>query len=338
MRAAALVLLLAAGCSRGPTEPPVPTAHAERGRIERVVVATGTIEPEHEIEVRPRISGIVEKVYVEAGNVVALDQPLIELDRELLAAQAEEVRGRLQDSRVEMHFAETDDARAETLRRDGTASAQEFDRARTRKERAAAAVARDEGTLHALEVQLQYATVRAPIAGTILDVDVKVGSAVASVVSVTGGTRLLTMAAAERLHLKGLVDENEIAHVSVGQSARIRTEAHPGHVFQGTVHEIKPLGQRQQNVTYFEVEIDVESEESKLLRPRMSADGDIVTEVVKDAVLVPETALRFEGDAVFVERVQAGKVERRPVTVGVVNGDRVQVVSGLDEGDEVRLK
>src|SRR6185295_15410689 len=108
------------------------------------------------------------------------------IDRELLEAQAEEARGRLQDSRVEMHYAETDDVRAETLRRDGTASAQEFDRARTRKERAAAAVARDEGTLHALEVQLQYATVRAPIAGTVLDVDVKVGSAVASVVSVTG--------------------------------------------------------------------------------------------------------------------------------------------------------
>jgi HlyD family secretion protein len=337
---AALVVALAAACRREAAEAPAPTARVERGRIERIVVATGTIEPEKEVEVRPRISGIVERLHVDAGDVVVLDQPLVEIERELLEAQAEEARGRLQDSRVEARFAETDYQRAASLRREGTASAQEYDRARTRLERAQAAISRDEGTLHALEVQLRYATVRAPMAGTILDVDVKVGSAVASVVSVTGGTRLLTMAAAERLHLKGLVDENEIAYVHVGQPARIRTEAHGSRVFPGTVREIKPLGQRQQNVTYFEVEVEVMGEDTALLRPRMSADGDIVTEVVEDALLVPETALRFEGEGVHVERVRAGEAagERRPVQIGIVNGSRVQVMDGLALGDEVRLR
>ncbi len=339
--AAAWLLLLLVACGGAPDEQAAPTTRVERGRIERIVVATGTIEPEKEVEVRSRISGIVETVHVAAGDAVAKDQPLVEIERELLEAQAEEARGRLEDSRVEARYAQTDHERTASLRRDGTASVQDHDRARARLERARAAVARDEGTVRAFDVQLRYATVRAPMAGTVLDVDVKVGSAVASVVAVTGGTRLLTLAAADVLHLKGLVDENEIARVAVGQAARIRTEAYGGRVFPGIVREIKPLGQRQQNVTYFEVDVGVTGGDGAGLRTRMSGDADIVAEVVDDALLLPESALRFEGDGTFVERVlpgEPGRSERRTVRVGIVTGDRVQILDGLEAGDEVRLR
>ena len=84
-----------------------------------------------------------------------------------------------------------------------------------------------------LSTQLSYATVTSPLAGRVLDVLVEEGSAVSPVTAVTGGTLLLSLAATETLHLRGLVDENEVARVALGQPARIRTEAFPNRVFQG---------------------------------------------------------------------------------------------------------
>lgn len=347
LRLSALVCCLAAltastaGCRRAAPTEIGKTAKAERARIERLVVATGTIEPEKKVEVRPRISGIIEQVHVDDGDVVEKDTVLMEIDRELLEAQASEARSRLDASRVEQRYAERDSKRADDLAHGGTVSAQEHERADARFETATAAVSRDQAALDSLLVELKYTRVLAPMHGTILDVPVEVGDAVSAVTTVTGGSLLLVIADPEPLHLKGLVDENEVAHVAVGQTARLRTEAYPGRTFTGTVRHIAPLGQRQQNVTYFEIEVLVTDPDARLLRPLMSADADVVTETVEDALVVPETALVFEGDAVLIERVARAAtetVERVPVTVGIVAGMRAQITAGLEPGDEVRLR
>jgi RND family efflux transporter MFP subunit len=336
-----VALLAATGsCARDAPSAIGTTATAQRIRIERVVVATGTIEPEKTVEVRPRISGIVEKVHVHEGDVVAEDTVLVEIDRELLEAQAAEARSRLEQSRVELHYAKRDLERASDLARSGTVSTQDHERAEARFETATAAVARDSAAVDSLEVELKYTRVLAPMTGKILDVPVEVGDAVSAVTTVTGGSLLLVIANPDPLHLKGLVDENEVAHVAVGQHATLRTEAYSGRTFAGQVRQVAPLGERQQNVTYFKVEVLVTDPDAQLLRPRMSADADIVTEVVEDALVVPETALVFEAGDVFVERVVAGAptVERRKVETGIVSGDRVQILAGLDAGDEVRVR
>lgn len=318
-----------------------PTARVERGRIERVVVATGTIEPEKEVEVRSRIAGIVDRVHVEAGAEVEAGQPLVEIERELLEAQVAEARARLAGARAERVRAKSELRRALALRRGTIIPESGVEDVNARHESAAAAVAQDEAVLDSLLIQLGYSTVVAPMKGRILDVDVKKGSAVASVASVTGGTRVLTIADDRELHLKGLVDENEIAWVHVGQTARIRTEAYPGRSFVGETRKIKPLGDRRQNVTYFEVEVRVVESAAAPLRPRMSADADIVTELVDDALVVPETALLYDGERIYVERVMTARTKTiEPVTirVGIVEKGRAQIVEGLAEGDEVRLK
>jgi HlyD family secretion protein len=331
----------ALGCRRAPPVDVGRTAIAEHAPIERLVVATGTIEPEKHVEVRPRISGIVDKVHVDDGDDVEKDDLLVEIDRELLDAQVVEARSRLEASRIEQRYAERDLGRAANLVHGGTVSTQEYERAEARFKTATAAVARDAAAVDSLDVQLKYTRVTAPMRGKILDVPVEVGDAVSAVTAVTGGTLLLVIADPTLLHLKGLVDENEVAHVAVNQPARLRTEAYPDRVFTGTVRHIAPLGGRQQNVTYFEVEVLVTDPDAALLRPKMSADADIITETVADALVVPETALVFEGNDIFVDRVvraSAPQLDRRKVQVGIVAGERVQIADGLDAGDEVRLR
>jgi HlyD family secretion protein len=333
-------MLLVAGC--GAEDVGLgPTARAEVARIERIVVATGTVEPAKEVMVRPRIAGIIEEIHVEDGDEVELNQPLVEIERELLASQVREAAAALREAEVERRYAGIDLERAEELHRGGAASPQQQDGARSRFERSGAGVARARARLDTLSTQLSYATVVAPMAGRVLDVAVEEGSAVSPVTAVTGGTLLLSLAATDSLHLEGLVDENEVARVILGQPARIRTEAYAKRTFEGRVSDIAPVGQRIQNVTYFEIEIEITDPDHHLLRPRMSGDAEIVAEVVEKALIIPETALRYRGEQIYVQTVAAQsdpEFEEKTITIGIVDGSRVQVLEGLVEGDEVVLQ
>ncbi len=327
-------------CSRRDDAAPTPTAAVERGRIERIVVATGTVEPEREVEVRPRTAGIVEKIHVDANEMVVPGQVLIELERELLEAQVREARAAVESARIEERYAGIEQGRIEQLRRRDAASASAQDEANARREKAAAQRAQAEARLASLDVQLGYTTVRAPLAGRVLDVFIEEGNAVSPVTAVTGGTLLLSIAGETSMHLKGLVDENEVARLRIGQPARLRTEAFAGRVFQAEVSEIAPLGQRVQNVTYFEVEIRITDPDAALLRPRMSGDADIVTEVVDDALIVPETALRYRGDETYVQ-IASGESDPTSdaiVQIGIVDGTRVQLLGGVEPGQRVLLQ
>jgi HlyD family secretion protein len=334
------LMSLSAGCG-GNDFDPGPTAVVSRERIERIVVATGTIEPKHEVEVRPRIAGIIEKIRVEAGDEVEVGATLVEIERDLLESQVREAEAILTEARIERRYAKIALVRLEELRAGGAASVQKHDDARARYERATASVARSQARLDTLATQLSYASVTAPLAGRVLDVRVEEGSAVSPVTAVTGGTLLLLLAGTETLFLEGKVDENEVARVSIGQEARIRTEAFGDRVFEGRVDKIAPVGERIQNVTYFEVEIEITDDDAHRLLPRMSGDANIVTEVVEGALVIPETALRYRGGQIYVDRVESDGnpgIEARDIEIGIVDGTRVQVLEGLVEGDEVRLQ
>ena len=338
---AAWFLVLLLGCAGEEQDEIGATARAEIGRIERIVVATGTIEPAREVQVRPRIAGIIEKIHVEAGDSVTAGQPLIEIERELLAARVREAEAGLKGARIELRYAKIALARTDKLRSEGAVSPDKLDEANSRYEAAGAGVARTAARLDSLSTQLGYATVSSPLSGRVLDIPVEEGGAVSPVTAVTGGTVLLSLAATDQLHLKGLVDENEIARVALGQPVRVRTEAYGDRVFEAIVSNIAPVGQRIQNVTYFELELDVLDDDAALLRPRMSADGEIIAEVVEQALVVPETALRYQGEEIFVDTVlrgSAARVEAVLVTIGIVDGDRVQILSGLESGAEVVLQ
>jgi len=342
----ALALLILSGCSGAGEQQALPTATAELRGIERIVVATGTVEPEGEVEVRPRIAGIVEKILVEPGDQVSEGQILVEIERELIEARVAEARARVQAAEVRVRYAGIEVERATKLQRQGASSDSAHDEARSFHETAIAMLAQSRAGLETLAVQLRHASVRAPSAGRVLDVPIEIGAAVSPVTSVTGGTVLLSLAATDRLHLEGSVDENEIAKVALDQSARIRTEAYGGRVFEGRVRKIAPVGKRIQNVTYFEVEIEITDEERHLLKPRMSGDADIVTETISEALVVPETALRYAGDQIYVDVVSADPSpeeseqsgERKDVEIGVVDGDLVQILSGLEAGERVSLQ
>jgi HlyD family secretion protein len=337
----ALVFLLGCGPSAAPEA--APSAEAAHARIERIVVATGTIEPKGEVWVRPRIAGIVDQILVEAGDDVEAGQVLIEIERELREAFTAEARAGVEAAQVEVRYAKIAVGRSDRLKDQGASSDSQHDEARADYDRAVAALARARAAYETLEVQLRYASVRAPVSGRVLDVVVEIGDAVSPVTSVTGGTVLLSLASKDLLNLIGQVDENDVSRIEQGQPARLRTEAYGDRTFAGHVAKIAPVGHRIQNVTYFEVEIEITDPDAGLLRPRMSGDAEIVAETLERALVIPETALRYAGETIFVNVVGEGEEpgippERRDVEVGVVDGNRVQILSGLSPGERVSLQ
>jgi len=323
------------------------TVRAERAAIERVVVASGTIEPDELVEVRSKASGVLRRFTADAGDRVVAGQVIAELDRDLPQAAIREARAALAAAEAMARAATLarDQVDAEVERRVGTFG--QAGDAKTLLERAHSEVLVAEArvihareTLARLERELRWSTLTAPIGGVVLERPLNAGAPIASLASPGGGSIVMTIADTTRLHVRGLVDENDVGRLRVGLDARIRMDAVPDRVFPGRVRKIAPMGIRRHNATSFVVEVAILAG-VEAIAPRLSADAEIVTEVHGDAVVVPEAALLYDGDAVALEVVApdggAAPVRRR-VRVGIADEERVEITDGLAAGETVRLQ
>jgi HlyD family secretion protein len=197
-------------------------------------------------------------------------------------------------------------------------------------------------SLKQLEEQLSYTTVTSPIDGVVLSRDVQMGDAVSSIL-VLGSTATLVMTLGDthEVYVKGKVDESDIAKVYLGQAARIKVQSFPGKSFAGRVTKIAPLGVEKDNVTTFEVQISIDNAGGDL-KANMTANAEIVLEEHKNVLTIPEQAVLYDKDrnaSVWVPDVH-GKDGHRVVgvKVGLSNGSRIEVLSGLNPGDHVVLQ
>jgi HlyD family secretion protein len=205
-----------------------------------------------------------------------------------------------------------------------------------------AQVQQAQASLKQLEEQLSYTTVTSPIDGVVLSRDVQVGDAVSSIL-VLGSTATLVMTLGDthEVYVKGKVDESDIAKVYLGQPARIKVQSFRDKTFAGRVTKIAPLGVEKDNVTTFEVQISIDNPGGEL-KANMTANGEIVLEEHKHVLTIPEQAVLYDKDrnaTVWVPDAH-GKDGHRVVSikVGLSNGSRIEVTSGLHSGDKVVLQ
>ena len=211
--------------------------------------------------------------------------------------------------------------------------------ARARVAEATANVGQARAAVERAEEELANATIKAPIRATVLTRDVEIGSPVSSILNLgANATLVMTLGDIERVFVRGKVDEADIGHVRLGQTARITTETFRDRVFTGRVTEISPIGAEKDNVTTFAVEVSIENP-GKELKANMTANAEIILEELPDSLLLPEAAVTYDAKRnAFVDVIDpASKNGRRhvPVKVGVGNGTRIQVLSGLKAGDKV---
>jgi HlyD family secretion protein len=207
---------------------------------------------------------------------------------------------------------------------------------------AKAQVTQSQATLNQLEEQLSYTTILAPMDGVVLSRDVEIGDAVSSIL-VLGSTATLVMTVGDttEVYVKGKVDEADIAHVYLGQPARIKVESFRDRYFQGKVTKISPMGVEKDNVTTFEVRVSINNPGGEL-KAQMTANAEILLDEHKNVLTVPENAVIYDAmknaSVEIPEKKQKDGKRKVPVKVGLSNGTITEVISGLKEGDAVVLQ
>lgn len=212
---------------------------------------------------------------------------------------------------------------------------------RARVAEARAQVAQAKAAADRAAEDVANATVRAPIRGTVLSRDVEIGSPVSSILNLGANASLImTIGDIDRVFVRGKVDEADIGHVRLHQLARIRVETFKDKVFTGRVTKISPMGTEKDNVTSFEVRVSIDNPGQEL-KANMTANAEIVLDEHPDALVLPEAAVSYDADkqASVTVADPASKDGRRrvPVTLGIGNGTRVEVLGGLKAGDKVIL-
>jgi len=207
---------------------------------------------------------------------------------------------------------------------------------------AKAQIAQSKAALDNAEENLRYATITSPIDGEVLSKDVEVGDAVSSILVLgSQATLVMTLGDTSEVYVKGKVDESDIGKVYLGQAARIVVESFKDKTFQGKVTKISPLGIEKDNVTTFEVRASIQNPTGEL-RANMSANAEIILEEKKNVLLAPEGALIFDKDKNVSVEVPDPKADtgRRKVAVkvGISNGVKAEIMSGLNEGQKVILQ
>ena len=205
---------------------------------------------------------------------------------------------------------------------------------------AQAQVEDDQITLSNAKQRLADTTVVAPIDGVISQLNVQKGQIISSgITNVGGGAPAMTLSDMSRIFVLASVDESDIGKVSMDQPVTITADAFSGKKFQGKVVRIATKGVNVSNVVTFEVKVEVTSQNKSLLKPEMTANVQIISASKENVLVVPVAALtRKKGKMLATVQLPGGQTEERTVQVGLTDGEKYEVLSGLKEGETVEYK
>ncbi len=310
------------------------------------ISALGTLQPIRSVDVGTQISGQLRRLHVQLGQTVQAGALLAELDPTLLQARVEASRAGLRhlqaqwlDRSVQAELALQQwqrnqsliraDAVSEELLQNSSAAARS---AAAQVKALAAQIAQAEANLGADEASLRATRIHAPIAGTVVAINAREGQ---TLVANQQAPVIVRIAELGRMTVWAQVTEADVPHIRIGMPVRFGTLGEPQRRWQGEVRQVLPMPESLNNVVLYQVLFDVDNPDGAL-RPQMSAQVSFVREHARGALVVPRSALQGRDGASQVRVLREdGRIEVRPVQVGVVTRSRVQVLAGVTEGERV---
>jgi HlyD family secretion protein len=308
-------------------------------------VATGSIIPREEVDIKPQVSGIVKEVYVEAGDEVVLNQEIarIQVIPDMVALNNAE--NRVKVAELNLRNAKIDFERNKELFEKKVISAQEYQRfdlsySNARQELEAAKdnlqIVKEGATKKAGSATLTI--VKATIPGMVLDVPVKVGNQVIESNTFNEGTTIATIADMTDMIFEGKIDESEVGKISEGMDIRLTVGAIENKTYGAELEYISPKGLEENGAIQFLIKAKVKLDSSDFIRAGYSANADIVLAERDSVLTIKESLVQFEKGKPFVE-IQIGdqQFERREVELGLSDGINVEVLSGVSTTDSIKM-
>ena len=199
---------------------------------------------------------------------------------------------------------------------------------------ARAMVVKAEANLNVEEIQLSYATITVPIDGIVAFVSTQEGE---TVVASLNAPTFVTLIDLRKLEVTVFVDETDIGRIEVGQNAKFTVDTYANRFFNGKVREIHPKAVIKDNVVNYEVILDLERKNVAKLRPEMTANVVVTTGTRKNVLTLPKEAVKREGKKTFAIMQVNGELEDKPIELGWRDAGRIEVGSGLNEGDAIGI-
>ncbi len=342
----------------------------QKGDIRVEVTATGIVDPINKIEIKSKASGLIDNLPIEESDHVKTGQLIARLDQRDTRNAYEQAIADLEVAEANVTQKKSDFNRKKELYEKGLISAADFDNAQLSLVEAEAQLVRAKISVDNNDIRLKDTIVRSPINGIILTKTVEEGQIISSgISSVTGGTLIATIANMNSVYVKADVDEIDIGKIKPGMPAQVIADAFPEKVFMGKVIRIAAQAKVEQNVTSFEVTIQVDNPDEKL-KAGMNASVTILVADRRDILMVPNEAImsgremvselmRIEEMSAKIEKNQkAGKdlqnmnrdlmkihqgvlikegngLKAVSIQTGVRSLDFTEIINGLNPEDEV---
>jgi len=364
-----LAAIVVAGCkNQTKTTAELPTLTVGHGDINVRVAATGVVEPINPVDIKTKAGGTVIQEPVEVGSKVNRGDLLAQIDPRDVRNAFEQAMADDVVSAMQMEKALRDRARKDSLFKYKVISQAAWDSTKSSIASATSDMVAKRATLDNRRQNLEDATVRAPIGGTIVSRPVTQGQIVTAATAANGGTTLMSLADLGRVRMRVTIDEVEMGAIRVGLPASVAIDAFPDHPFSGVIEKIEPQAVVTQGVTFFPIMVSIDNRDG-LLMPGMNGEVTVKAADLKNVLQVSIDAIRATNELAPVSRMFGIPVdtltgllrrdlvssegttgipgryavvqlpnstwEMRLVRLGPTDLKVVQVIEGLKEGDKV---
>ena len=316
--------------------------------IEKKTVATGKVVPEDEIEIKPQISGIIEKIFMEEGEMVKSGDLIARIKVVPNEQALNQARGRVRNAELALNNVTIEYNRNKALFDKGVISNQDFNNLQLQYDQAQQELSNARSDYQIIRrgsaggSATANTNIRATVDGTILEIPVEEGDQVIQSNNFNDGTTIATIADLSKMIFEGKVDEGEVAKLQIGTPLKISLGAVEGKELDAKLRFIAPKGVEETGAVQFKIEGDVEVNDSIFIRAGYSANASMILEKKDSILVIPEALLQFdkETDKPYVEvavgNVEDQKFERKDIEIGISDGVNVEIVSGLVEEDLVK--
>jgi len=312
--------------------------------IIKKTVATGSVMPRKEIAIKPRVSGIIDKIYVKAGQFIKEGELIARVKIVPNMVSLNNAETSLSKSRITYDDAKKELERQEKLYNQKLISEFEYNQYLVAFKRASEDLQSAETNLQLVKEGSSSKTgqssnlIRSTVSGMLLDVPVKEGSSVIESNNFNDGTTIAIIADMNEMIFIGKVDESEVGKLSEGMDLNLTIGALPEKTFNAKLEFISPKGTTSEGTIQFEVKAALKLEKTDFIRAGYSANADIVLDRKDSVLAIHESLLQFGKDSVYVEvETQPSIFIKKRVKTGLSDGLDVEVLSGINKNDNIKV-
>ncbi|MFT5437910.1 MAG: HlyD family secretion protein [Ulvibacter sp.] len=337
------------------------TESASKGSIIKKTVATGSIVPKEEILIKPNISGIIDEIFVEAGDVIKAGDLIAKVKvvpnvNSLSSARnnINSVRTQVETARLALESEKSIYNRQKGLFEKGVVSANEFDRAKLSYNQAQQRYNQEKVSLSGAQQTFDIVKtgttrglgasanteIRATVSGMVLDIPVKTGNQVIESNNFNDGTTIATLANVDKMIFEGKVDESEVGKIKENLPLEITVGAIENKKFDAILDYIAPKGVSENGAIQFEIKGTLNILDTTFIRAGLSANASIILARADSVLTLKEALIQYDvkTQKPYVE-VEIGNqdFERRDIELGISDGINVEVKSGVSIEDKIKV-